>query len=422
MTDRTPRRRVLLLGATAAAVVALELVSGGTAWATWTAPAQSVRAAATTGSVSVGIRGVEDLATTYSSAALSHTALVTVSNSGSVPATTSLSLAATAGSAVSSAVRVDVWQSTNANPCSGAPSSAAITGSGTTIAPVVATLAAGASRSTCVRTSVNQGQRFDLSGGSTTLDATVTARQGAWVGTAHARAAQNVADTVTPSVPSKTAETDSSITVTWAAPADASGIGSYAVYRDGVLVSVTSASVRSFTDTGLQVSKYYAYTVRAVASGTGGHASPSSPGIQHATGWYTSTSRYVLRNDATGTCVASGGSASGSPITTTSCTTSATQTWRFTPEDDWLRITSPSNPSLYWDAPSDRSALLRPDNDISAQKWTAEAVGAGSGLFRFRNRNDLCLTASNGSATTNPMTVADCSTSGLQLFSLRATS
>ncbi|MCS6579714.1 ricin-type beta-trefoil lectin domain protein [Curtobacterium poinsettiae] len=422
MTDSTRRRRVLLLGATAAAVVAIELAGGGTAWATWTAPAQSVRAAATTGSVAVGIRGVEDLATTYSSDALTRTALVTVSNSGSVPAATTLSLAATAGSALSSAVQVDIWQSTNANPCSGAPSSAAITGSGTTIAPVVATLAAGASRSTCVRTSVSQGQRFDLSGGATTLDATVTARQGSWTGIAHARAAQVIADTVTPSVPSKTAETDSSITLTWAAPADTSGIGSYAVYRDGVLVRVVPASVRSFTDTGLLVSKYYAYTVRSVATGTGGNASPMSPGIQHATGWLTATSRYVLRNDATGTCIASGGTASGSPIVTTSCTTSATQTWQFTPEDSWLRVTSPSNPSLYWDAPSDRSAVLRPVNDISAQKWTAEAVGAGSGLFRFRNRNDLCLTASNGSGSTNTMTVADCSTSGLQLFSLRSTS
>ncbi|WNY33996.1 fibronectin type III domain-containing protein [Curtobacterium flaccumfaciens] len=307
MTDSTRRRRVLLLGATAAAVVAIELAGGGTAWATWTAPAQSVRAAATTGSVSVGIRGVEDLATTYSSDALTRTALVTVSNAGSVPATTTLSLAATAGSALSSAVRIDIWQSTNANPCSGAPSSAAITGSGATIAPVVATLAAGVSRSTCVRTSVSQGQRFDLSGGATTLDATVTARQGSWTGTAHARAAQVIADTVTPSVPSKTAETDSSITLTWAAPADTSGIGSYAVYRDGVLVRVVPASVRSFTDTGLLVSKYYAYTVRSVATGTGGNASPMSPGIQHATGWLTATSRYVLRNDATGTCIASGG-------------------------------------------------------------------------------------------------------------------
>lgn len=116
------------------------------------------------------------------------------------------------------------------------------------------------------------------------------------------------------------------------------------------------------------------------------------------------------------------GTASGSPIVTTSCTTSATQTWQFTPEESWLRVTSPSNSSLYWDAPSDRSAVLRPVNDISAQKWTAEAVGAGSGLFRFRNRNDLCLTASNGSGSTNTMTVADCSTSGLQLFSLRSTS
>ncbi|MBT1679712.1 ricin-type beta-trefoil lectin domain protein [Curtobacterium aurantiacum] len=422
MTDSTRRRRVLLLGATAAAVVALELVSGGTAWASWTAPAQVVRATATTGSVAVGIRGGEGIATTYSSAALSHGATVTVLNSGSVPATTSLALSATAGSALSGALRVDVWHPTTGNPCSGSPSTAATTGTGTTIAPVVASLDAGGSTSYCVRTSVGQGQRFDLSGGTTTLDATVTARQGAWTGTAHARATQTVAATVTPTMPSKAGETDSRIALTWGAPADTVGIGSYAVYRDGVLVGTTPASVRSFTDTGLQVSTYYAYTVRAVASGAAGHVSPPSPGVQHATGWFTSTGRYALQNDATGKCIAAGGTTSGSPLTTTTCSTSATQTWRFTPEDAWLRVSSSSNTSLYWDAPSDRSAVLRPDNDISAQKWTAEPVGAGSGLFRFRNRNDLCLTAAGGYGTTHAMTVADCGTSGLQLFSLRATS
>jgi hypothetical protein len=417
-------RRLLLLGTTAVALVALGVGTAGIAQATWTAPAQTVGAHASTGSVAVTIAGVEDLATTYSSAALSHGATVRIVNSGTVPADIRLALTASVGATLSTAQRVDVWQPTATNPCSGSPSSTARSSSGSTIPDVTASLAAGASTTSCVRTSVTQGQRFDLSGGSTTLDAVVTARQGSWSGTAHARATQAVAATVTPGMPTKTSETDSTIALTWSAPADTSGIASYVVSRNGVPIATLPASTRSFTDTGLQVSTYYAYDVRAVPTGPAGHSSPASTSIQHATGWFTSSGRYALRNPATGTCVTAGGTSSGSPITTASCTTSAAQTWQFSVDGDWLRVSSPSASQLYWDAPSDRSAVLRTVNDISAQKWAVEAVGAGSGLFRFRNKNNLCLTTSPSASPsgTTAMTVADCDSSAPQLFTMRGTS
>lgn len=420
----TDRRRLVLLGSTAVALLALGIGTAGTARATWTAPAQTVGAHASTGSVAVTITGVQDLASTYTSNALAHAATVTIVNSGTVPADVRLALTASVGASLSTAQRVDVWQPTAGNPCTGAPSSTARSGSGSSIPDVTASLAAGASTTSCVRTSVTQGQRFDLSGGATTLDALVTARQGSWTGTAHAQATQAVAATVTPGMPTKTSETDSSIALTWNAPADTSGIGSYVVTRDGVTIATLPASTRSFTDTGLQVSTYYAYAVRAVPTGPAGHSSPVSTTVQHATGWFTTTGRYALRNPATGTCVTAGGTTSGSPITTAGCTTSPAQTWQFSVDGDWLRVTSPAAPQLYWDAPSDRSAVLRTLNDISAQKWSVEAVGAGSGLFRLHNKNDLCLTAaaSSSASASTAMSVADCSSSTLQLFTLRTTS
>jgi len=62
--------------------------------------------------------------------------------------------------------------------------------------------------------------------------------------------------------------------------------------------------------------------------------------------------------------------------------------------------------------------VLRPDNAISAQRWSVVPVVAGSGSFLIRDRNGSCLTATGAGAT--QLQVATCTSSDAQLFTLGA--
>ena len=76
--------------------------------------------------------------------------------------------------------------------------------------------------------------------------------------------ASTAQDTTAPTVPDnvhKTASTVSSITLAWDAASDDVGVAGYRVYRDGSLVG--SPGGTSFTDSGLNVSSSYTYTVLA---------------------------------------------------------------------------------------------------------------------------------------------------------------
>ena len=82
-------------------------------------------------------------------------------------------------------------------------------------------------------------------------------------------------DTTPPSIPSGLAvasKTSTSVSLTWTAPTDASGIAGYDVYRDGALVG--SPVPASYTDSGLSAGTTYSYTVRA--RDTAGNASAQS--------------------------------------------------------------------------------------------------------------------------------------------------
>jgi hypothetical protein len=419
----TRRRRHGAIAAAVVVLVVLDVAVGGAAWATWTTPHRATAASVSAGSVSVALTGSDQLATTYSSSALGSTALVSVRDTGSVPATGTLTLSVQSGQVPASALRIEVWQRTSAAPCSTAPTAASVlTGTGASGVAVSAALGAGVSASWCVRTSIGQGTRFDLAGGTVIVTANASAVQGSWVDAASARSTQTIADTVTPGAPSRTSETDDSIVIAWAAPADTSGVAGYEVFRDGVLIATVPASTRSVTDTGLVAGKYYAYTVRAVASGAAGHHSPLSSAVQHATDLPSSTGTYRIRS-ATGQCIAAGGTDSGSPVVTAGCRAIGSQTWQFTPDGTWVDVSSPANPTLFWDAPSNRTVILRPQNSISAQRWAAEPLGTGTGTFQLRNKNDLCLVAADPTATqsTPAMTESECDGSPHQQFTLQDT-
>src|SRR5882672_1641561 len=78
-------------------------------------------------------------------------------------------------------------------------------------------------------------------------------------------------DTTAPSVPGNvtaTAQSATSILVSWSASTDAGGIAGYRVFRDGGATAVGVVQATSFTDTNLSPSTAYSYTVVAVDTAT----------------------------------------------------------------------------------------------------------------------------------------------------------
>src|SRR6185312_7692352 len=73
-------------------------------------------------------------------------------------------------------------------------------------------------------------------------------------------------DTQPPTVPQNvnaTANSATSVTVTWDKSTDDTAVAGYDVYRDGTKIGTTGASQTSFTDATVQPNTTYAYTVDA---------------------------------------------------------------------------------------------------------------------------------------------------------------
>ncbi len=84
-------------------------------------------------------------------------------------------------------------------------------------------------------------------------------------------------DTTPPSVPANlhtTAQTDSTISLSWDPATDNVGVNSYDVYRGGTLITTTSGT--SFTDSGLSVNTSYTYRIRA-SDTSGNHSAQTAP-------------------------------------------------------------------------------------------------------------------------------------------------
>jgi glucose/arabinose dehydrogenase len=94
------------------------------------------------------------------------------------------------------------------------------------------------------------------------------------------------ADTTAPTVPSgvtATAQSASSILVSWTASTDASGISGYRVFRDAGATAVATVTTTSYTDTSLAANTAYSYTVVAVDSAATPNASAASAAVSATT-------------------------------------------------------------------------------------------------------------------------------------------
>ncbi|HZI05435.1 MAG TPA: carbohydrate binding domain-containing protein, partial [Archangium sp.] len=106
-------------------------------------------------------------------------------------------------------------------------------------------------------------------------------------------------DSTAPSVPSGLAapsKTATSVSLTWTASTDASGIAGYDVYRNGSLVG--SPGSASYTDNGLSAGTTYSYTVRA--RDTAGNVSALSAALSVTT---STTGATVTFNETASTVV-----------------------------------------------------------------------------------------------------------------------
>ncbi len=88
-----------------------------------------------------------------------------------------------------------------------------------------------------------------------------------------------------PTVPggvTATAASSSSVTVAWNASSDTVGVTGYTVYRNGASVGTALGGSLSFSDTAVQPSTTYGYTVDAFDA-AGNHSAASSPAVQVTT-------------------------------------------------------------------------------------------------------------------------------------------
>src|SRR5204863_6526611 len=115
-----------------------------------------------------------------------------------------------------------------------------------------------------------------------------------------------LADTSVPTAPlsvAKTASTDTSISLSWAAATDDVGVDHYTVYRGGTRLGPVTGT--TFKDTGLAPSTAYTYTVTAwdAAGNEGPASSPALTASTLADTFAPTTPLNLAKSSATDTSV-----------------------------------------------------------------------------------------------------------------------
>ncbi|MET0974560.1 MAG: fibronectin type III domain-containing protein [Leifsonia sp.] len=268
---RLGARRLLVL--VAAAVAALFVTMGGTGgtYALWSDSAVQQPAAVGAGSI-VAVSALTPAPTvTYSAGTLTRTGALTITNSGTSDATFTTTTSVTGSTALASATDVAIWSSTAVAGC--ATPLAPVTGTWSTMPQLTGSLAAGASRFYCVRTTLQSPLNL-TSGSAVSATFATQLKLSSWTSSASSTVAQSFVDAV-PSTPTglvASGTTATATTLSWTAATDDVAVTGYDIYRNGVLAG--SVTGTSFTQTGLSPSTTYTFTV--VARDGAGHASAAS--------------------------------------------------------------------------------------------------------------------------------------------------
>jgi glucosylceramidase len=206
----------------------------------------------------------------------------------------------------------------------------------------------------------------------------------------------------TPGTPTASAVGPTSVTLTWGASSDNTGVTGYRVYRGSALAATVAGT--SHTDTGLTPQTGYSYTVRAVDAA--GNQSAPSAAVQVTTrpagsGGIDPARWYRVVNTNSGKCLdaAGGGTATGTALQQWTCYAgNNNQLWQFQPTSGGnYRAVSRNNTALAWDvdggagATGDGAAVhLWTYGGGANQQWLP--VDRGNGAYGFTARHSgKCL-------------------------------
>ncbi|WP_104083131.1 fibronectin type III domain-containing protein [Cryobacterium sp. Y11] len=384
-----------------ASVVFLSLAGTGVAQAVWTAAAVTSTASVRSDAVTITQTGFAELATTYTSTALTTTKPITLTN-GNVPASFSLVLGAAPAASDSFAgdISVRTWPLA-AGTCGAPPQSGVTEGTWAATVSLSGDLAAGATARYCVQTSISHTVAGTRPSTSMTAHMDLHARAGNWT-SPHTivSAVQSVVNTA-PRALVAGEKTDSSIELSWSAPED-STVTHYQVYRDTAAV-VMEQSATTFTDTGREPNTPYSYTVYSLdASGTQLAVSnmlvvSTDTRVPTPGTWY-----HVVTADKT--CVTA---ADGPELTAKPCSPVATVKFGFVADGSDFKIVANTNATV-WDSPAKTKnfskVTLKTDDSHAKkaeQRFTLLAIDGSTATFQIRSVEEItqCLQSADASLT-----------------------
>lgn len=400
-----PRGRLALL----AGLIALITAAGGTSagWAYWTAQA-TASGTATTTAVGVAQAGFAAPATTsYTPSALSSTRVFTVTNTSGLAGTATAAIASPEAYASKLAVRV--WQVASAAACTDAtavPGSGVTVGTWASVSPTVS-LAAGATATLCVRTTIADWRSATDPAGGQSVNPVVSVSLSAQGWTATAPTATHVQRTAG-MYPLVTGFFDPSLSSTWftiRAAAnnglcmDVSGSGgsgtavlTWGCHSDAnqrwqfVPVSGSDQSL-------VTIRPRHASTTRVETSSTGSVTIQTASGAA-AQQWYVqqvsagASPRYQLVSASTGKCLPQNAASGNTGLVTVECDSAQAQL-SFQRETLTMSGTGSSR-TLTWGTTAGQTMTLVQSTGAT---WTAVAtIAAGS--------TSVSVTPPNGASTT----------------------
>lgn len=221
-----------------------------------------------------------------------------------------------------------------------------------------------------------------------------------------------VLDLGAPTTPTNLTATRGSTTqvnLSWTASSDNVAVAGYRIYRNGVLVTTTTGTGTTYSDTGLAAHSPYWYWIEAIDAA--GNVSGVSAGDGAVT-FATSTSyRIAYPYGGNGLCVVATANASTADLRTGSCasTASTLRQWEFVQQSgDVVYIEYASGTVRRWTVPNTTSGsdveMASSTSTITRSRWELTAywdVATSTATVEIRNMGaaNLCLDV-DGAPTT----------------------
>lgn len=243
--------------------------------------------------------------------------------------------------------------------------------------------------------------------------------------------ASNVAtvpDTAPPSTPANLAVSSTNVTtanLTWTASTDNVGVTGYKIYRNGTLVTTTSGTGTTYTDTGLTGLTVYNYRVTAVDAA--GNESGFSNYAYGLTKPDPNANYRFLNNRTNGKCLAATGTA-GSSVATANCDTTNLQQWNFQSSGaTTYNVAFVANTARTWDIIPGTNPTNYTDNgrqvraaavtDTAQNNWVPRLASDNASFELYNPNSGRCIDI-NGQSTNTGVTLQlyDCNNTIAQFF------